>query len=488
MKFVSFFLVCAIVANYCDAEDNEKLTRIELSSKVYSELKPQGRNVFVMVGIDGKFKQGWVSRSSDMFDGPLPFFESDQTIDELELSKDQKSKYEDAVGEWRIDLENGLKEWRAALKNGDKTKSKNAISKLDEIHKSGIESATETLLNHQRKRLSQIQIRYLIRTAGLVPVLKHKDVLKFTGLTNADTGRVESQARSNQGELSKQILEIQNNAVAKMFEPLSEEQRKKLFKKWPYLVDKKSPRPERLRIQTKFHDGFRELEKIESVFNKIKRFPEFELSVAGTFQPRFNSRPLNKGYDGYSKAKRFFDLMKTDDFVDYLGVTEEQLSKLRIFYRAYISQVNKASTISITWKGGTKEELEAMKKKMRGMMQSAGTKAMSDIESTLDETQMERFEGMADLALDKMYGPCYDLLHGSLGTSFELKNAKKQELKMAFKKALEEFEEATLEIEEKWFELSLKPLGEQKRSKFKNLIGDRLSKSPANLGMYLSGR
>lgn len=486
--FLIFFAVIQITEYSVSQDRSPVLDGIELSSKVYSELSPQGARTIAMVDVNGEFSQGTVVTSDKIFDGLLAFFENEKVIAELELSSSQEDEFKKVVGEWRRDLDGRLEELSKAMKSDEKEKASAILARLPNVQTDGLDRIEDSLISYQTDRLAQIQLRYLIRTNGVLSVLENQMIRAAAEFEVQDISIVRNEMQKKKKELVKQVFKARDQSVEIFLKPLSEDERQIVFKKWRYLVDKRAPDLERIRVQLKYFEDFESLEKYDSVFTKISRFPEFEINVSGSFEPRINSRPVDRNNDGYTVASRIFKMTKSEEMAERMGLTDEQSATLSLIEKEFRSSVNKASTISITWSGGTPEELQAMKSQVRTMRQAAGRLALKQINEALLKVQMDRMEQVGEAALAKMYGPAFDLINGDLNEKLNLSKAKTEELKASRKKGLEFLEGESMKIEENWMDTLFATLSVEKREKVKKLFGEKLTNSPANLSVYLAGQ
>lgn len=462
--------------------------QVDLARAVFTELRAQTGDVTVMVDANGTFEHMWTQNANTMFDGQLPFLECEETRRELDLVGEQQSKYEQIVEGWRQKHDQAYKDLEAGLvAEVPRSEIKKIIEGFKSRQVEMLENVDNVLLSHQSDALSQIQIRYLLRTNGLIAVLDNKHVKEFAGLSQKDVGSVRSRIRRRSRELAKWASEARDQAVETVLEPLDQEQQRKLKALWPYLGDPANPHCEQLRIHLEFHSEFESLSKADSVFTKIRRFPSYLLTVSGTFVPQENEREVDPLYADHDICHAFNSMFKKDDFVDRLGVSDHQMLALEAVLDAFRASDSKASSISLSWEGGTNEELEAMKSRVRSIRQSAAADAVAEMRRVLSRPQWNQFEDLGWEALDRMYGPIFSLTEGKLGDDLAISKSQKRAIREAAEEARKEFEKATLDIEEKWLTQLLEVLSDKQKERIEQLIGPRLMSTPANLGVYLPG-
>ena len=463
-------------------EQPTKRTDIEIIRDIIEAQRKRLGNASISVDVNGKLTSGWISGVNNMTEGQLPFFEDKELHLELDLAGKQEKDFEQAIKGWR-------KRYKANYESLSKSKEQTERTKLwkkfETINSEAVADIDDMLLQHQRERVSQIQIRFLFRSYGLFMLSLSKELQELFELSKEEIRSISAQAYENRKEMSKDANAVRQKAIDAFLKPLDEKQKALVFKKWSYLNSPTNDGFDRLRFHFGITEDFEMLKKVNSTFVKIDAFPMFVMAPSGAFAPLDLERKFDPEDENWIFARNFFRMLKDDSFVQAMEFSETQLNSINMLSAEFRKINDEATTISINWKGGTEEKLEAMKRQVDSMRQKSGQVALAGIKANLVETQWKAIQEMGERNLERMYGPVYGLLQGRLGEQLKLSDAKKKQLKNTLEKAQTVLTRESIRIEEKWWKLFLEKCDAKTKKRFADLFGPKLNKSPANLGKYL---
>ncbi len=445
----------------------------------------------------GNLHRAWMQSSDGIFTQLVDFYLCEETQAELELVGEQSLKYQCIVKEWNGSVDKLLTQ-PSASQTGDAKKQltesqtkKNQKDALDEYYAAKAEYLQELddlLTPHQRKALSQIQFRFLVRTLG--PTVFHwQEVRDFLGVERFPSDHPEfdekgviirGENRPNEIKaFQKKIADARVEASNILLKQFSDDERKLIFSRWKYMVKDDVGLSELFRIHLSFEDQFKSIEPLKSPFQKVKHFPMFEMSPAGLFstcelpdsrKPSLESATLNWFLGIWQKNRSGIEHLElTDAQIESINSIENER---RNWYSVPMTAAGE-SVGSPASHNLTEDQRMALTQDFYGRLKH-----------TLTGEQWAMLEQIAEKSLERKLGPVWDLRFGTLGRDLKLDDAAKEKLEQAAKVARQAFEEKTIEIEEFWLSERTKELSEPAQAKMRQLLGPPLRNTPANLSNY----
>lgn len=415
---------------------------------------------------DGQLRQGWVQSFETKLTGLWEFYRCDETVAELELSGDQKQKYQRAIADW----EQAISECRHATVRPPtesieavNQRLKACLNRLDEQESDSLRQINDLLLEPQSVYLEQLQFRQLIRAFGLSSALFESETLAWIGLTERDLANGLNMPRESRTELERRIQDLLEKATTELLSQFDKPQKDLILKKWPLLSGSEPRYCEFLRVHLLMVEQLKSLSEFSTDFERIDYFPMIQMSPAGLYEIVETSKP-EVDVREHSVISFVFHKVTKARLVQELSLTEEQWE---ILWETY-----KSSRQSIS---GLDPEA----------MLQASHRNYQILRSTLSDEQWLKLEALAKSALEQRMGPVNDLLHGSLGEHLKLTADQKTHLRKAAENALKLYEQGTIEIEEWWVESILERLEKEPAARLRDLLGPQPKNTPANLHAWL---
>jgi len=420
------------------------------------------------------------------FDRRLIFVENELVLEELELTADQTKKFTETVDSWRAEFDQINKKIASLYNKGfDKNRFDELYREVQDLTKNSEIKLHKILLPHQIKWLRQIQMRYLVRTVGLKAFVGSKSVGEYLGKSPRRGQTLSAGGRRLKGELVKMSEQALSKAVEKLTSSLNEEQREEFLRKWPYLKERTSSAgTTQLRVHFAMVNCFEQLDNFQSPFEKLLRFPKFEVNVAGDFRP-VQSR-LKRPEEEVLRLKMSFigEVVSSENELSS-SLSPEECKAIDEVLAEMKGVVSKVGQRSLGWDGDPKD-LPAFRAELRSLRDNAVEVACQKTEMVLSESQEEILEQLAEKLVLKKSGPIVDLLEGELGEDLGLTEQNKTELRKSVEEASKILTEESIMIEETYLSSQLEALDEVEREKLKKLIGPKLKYSPANLSILIN--
>lgn len=477
-------VVCASQGRCSFASANDEF--FQAANEIVRVLLAKHRDIAAMADENGNLRAHVVNQIK--FDRNLRFYESTEIIDELELVGEQKTKMIALAVRWRAEH----KKWAAEMQRiyeqekTDPAEIKAHIRLRDRLDEEFEEKVAKILRPHQVKWLKQIQIRYLVRVHGFIKLLQLKEFKEYSEISDEEIAAVRKKYRELRDGISRKAIELRKESVAELLSPLTGDQRNKVLEKWYYLKNQETPHVEQIRAHINLLNQLKYMDDFDSVFEKLAKFPTFEMTISGSFKPvRREIKGDKKRANLYWTARFFRQIFRNEDLSFSMDLTTEQHALINDALGAFDSGMRELAELNFSWKGGTRTELLKMRKKSDDLMFDTSQKLITDAKNILSPDQWKKFEQIAETAFANKSGPVIDLFEGPLGDQLRLTKSDKDKLRQSSETAMKTIKNESIEIEDELIETLLKFLEPKTRQKTKNLIGPKLKKSPANLAALI---
>ncbi len=394
------------------------------------------------------------------------FLESELVLDELAVTDEQKEKLKTVSNKWnttRQELDRDL------------------IYKPEKYEPARTEywrSVDQILLEHQQAALAQFQFRHFLRNTGankfFLESLQVKKVLNFE---KQDCEQIVRNRQESRSFVREKAIASRIDGVKTLLAQFDEQERAVIIEKWPYLTSKESGMTEKFRVHLQMTEDPDYFKDQKTSLGKNTRFPIFATNAGGQMEPMVfvaDQRDENE-----LLRVLVFNLLhpsltskeELDRITAEAAFTEEQLSQLRDENEKYQTRRKETSKVTQYF---TKEFDEKMK--------PFEEEANDSVVRILSPKQIEYFDQFSAGRIEKKIGPVYDLLYGKLGVALKISDKDKERLKRAAKKAAENLEQATVDIESELLKRIFEPLSDEQ----KKLLDDLLGPPPKDIAVGLS--
>jgi len=466
------FLLCIFVLKPFDGLNAQTKPSLDRSLLKMAFELDTGREPSFTQETDGSLKFLLVSRQKQDHIGLLHLFESSEFLAELDVTHGQREKVDLAIKKWRQDYSETWKEiWRTDEYGKHRVLGKKMRETLFQVGIDGQKSVFRHLSKFQKKRVYQLQFRFLVRAFGLSKVLKADACRAIPSLDPRDIREFQQVSKIDSEFIAKELIEIRDAARKVLLKPLSKKQNEKFQEKWSYLFQDRTP-IDRFRFHLIFIDPFKKLEEISNPFIRLNRFPIFFVSPGGRVRTICQAKsylPAMEKYEiGYVRWKILVGRTK-----DKFDLSDSQVSFLK--------------KLPKQWEANFKTGM--VEKKSLNQIWDEGAKLYSDgIKKELLQVQLDKLESMPETLLEMKYGPVYDLVHGRLGKEMKLSQTVKDSLRKSATLAKDLLEKKLILLEEKWYKKLISNLPPLQQKKFRKLIGRRLRFTPPVVVLLFSER
>jgi hypothetical protein len=431
---------------------------------------------------NGNIISGWVQTSEGFYRQLVDFYDCEETQAELELVGEQMLKYKGIIRNWNNSIDHLFQQtsrnrsaeaYRAAHEEYHSAKSRH-IEELDDL-----------LTPLQRKALSQIQFRFLLRNHGF-GLFQKPELKDFLGVKHAigfqsvdEKGLVSVDERGYKS-LQVEIAKARVEACNILLRQFSDEERKAIFRRWKYLINDDVGHCELFRIHLVVEDEFKSLDKFESPIQKTHNFPTFVMNPAGLFETSDDERATSLESSTYFWLSEMW--RKKDSLVEQLRLTDRQVAMIEEFRDAWRKLHTETTPQIETGEQAASPGGNAANQEERHIVSK---ELYNRLKTTLTHDQWSTLEGIAERNLERKMGPIWDLLYGSLGQELKLDDAEKKKLKEAAKETRSFFEKKSIEIEQSMLDERTEKLPAPAQKKLRELLGPPLQNTPANLSNYV---
>ncbi|MEQ1903258.1 MAG: hypothetical protein ABL888_03620 [Pirellulaceae bacterium] len=487
--FSLIFITAAIVNSFCLAVPQNKKAvatvdkgkpkdQVELVRQLWEA--EAGTSAHAWFDENGNLKHGWVQTSEGFYRQLVDFYDCEETQAELELVGEQMLKYKGILRNWNNSI-NHLFQQASSNRSADAYRA--AHEEYYSAKARYIDELDDLLTPLQRKALSQIQFRFLLRNHGFM-LFQKPELKDFLGVKHGigfqSVDEKVSIDERGYKSLQKEIANARVEASNILLRQFSDEERKAIFRRWTYLITDEVGYSESFRIHLAFEDEFKSLDKLKSPIQKTHNFPTFVMNPAGLFETSDDERASSLESSTYFWLSEMW--RKKDSLIDQLRLTDRQVAMIEEFLDAwgklYAEKTPQIATGEQTASPGgnaaNQEERHIVSKEL-----------YNRLKSTFSPDQWSTLEGIAERNLERKMGPIWDLLYGSLGQELKLDDADKKKLKEAAKEARTLFEKKTIEIEQSMLDERTEKLPEPAQKKLRELLGPPLQNTPANLSSYV---
>jgi hypothetical protein len=436
--------------------------------------------------VNGNLKFYHTERPGLSSAGSLPFLESDSLLEELELSFTQTSKFKEIVSAWKRKHDLLKDKFYDALKTNtvDDSGFKRLATDLNNCHSEGWKELEQLLLPHQLAAMSQIQLRFYLRSHGLIEFLQLPEVGDFANIRPADINKIRNFVFQKKSKLARQVIDSRLNALDNVLTLFDEQEREVIRKKWPYLESEEADYAEQFRIHLDLSEKFDEKSKGATVFQHLAGFPRFEMSVSGVFEP---VNPANEA-DEVSFVSLFVQLFREAGLTLHLDLTEQQAQAIDLVIHDYSSTMQVEITKNFRRSIESTPRLDEPKSDLGEIQLTEARKAKRAIELLLTETQLGGYRRIAEALLERRLGPFWDMMYGSLSEELGITDMTRKSLENSINEVKKSFGKQLSELEREWLEEVFEVLDEPKRERVSKLLGAGLMHNPPNMSVYLSGR
>ncbi len=268
--------------------------------------------------------------------------------------------------------------------------------------------------------------------------------------------------------------------------PKEEKDRKSIAARWQYLNDYSTDHSEKFRLHLGLVDEFSFLEKMDSVFQKLQHFPKFKMSVSGAANPVIPETDAQLQSEAEAFTSIFRQMFASEGFSRELDLTGTQREQLEDLFVDYDSENERATLRSLGYNPDSGGSLDELRIELRGIRENAADQACTGIKDILHLSQIHNFEQIARRALQKNYGPVFDVLKGDLASRLQWSEQEKSIFLDSAKSALKQFESKLCDIEKEWLEIVFESLEPRSREKLNSLLGrSYLFRSAPSFDVYL---
>jgi len=465
-----FAIICNILlvsAEQGFAQEKKSLSQsvMEMALEIKTGAEPVLRTTS-----DGSLKVVVTTRGWRENIGLLSLLESEEFLDELELSPSQRKSVKKEVKNWRKNYDQAFRDAMKASRKktpdvlNEKSRQRKIKAGID-----GQQAVNQRLNQAQRKRLNQLQFRFLVRTYGLMRVFRTKAFRKMGVFSNTNLPKVHRNGNSFVAVVKKELSSLQNETRDILLKSLSKKELEEFRRAWPYLYGE-PPQIDRFRIHITFFEPFEKLNEIEDPFIRIDRFPGFYISPAGRLQASPVNTYLPAGIKEVNQQKS-----RLETLLKGTGARFELSKKQTEALKALLKQLDDG------WAKGLYDA-----KNSRKIWEQAAQTAADGITKTLRKVQRDRLKSIPEVILAKKYGPVYDLLHGPLGKKLKLSDETKGKIRSSAEKAKKHLQQRLIQLEEKLYQKVLVDLPKAEQKKFRRIIGSRLQYTPPVTLLFFS--
>ncbi len=440
----------------------------EVAKQVFQSLKKQQGRIRLSLFEDAQIRLALIS--SYWADDYLRYFSNESMWEELELTSEQKAGIKRIVDGWEDDI--------GDLKTSLEGSSAADFGSVNAMHE---KEFLEELLPHQRKWLSQIHLKYLLRLNGPFKVIGTKPFRESCNLTRADVQRIKTRSKPIGLEIQESASELRRKTIESLLSVLDEDERQILRDKWPFLTDKYNSSLEQLRIYLIVLQDTEDSMERDHVFEDAELFPDFEIDISGNLvkvEPDFRLKARNLREHCY---ECFFGYFETDGFDRQLNITVNQTSLLKDLGANMQKALQQSGRLAIEMSGKTRIEQDALKAQGRGIVKSTRLDGYRTLKRILNENQWAQFEEVVNSRLSERKGPFYDICLGELGNQMDYDEDKKNAIRKKWLEILKNLETSVNEIETQAISDFTEQLPEEAKKLFNNLMGKPLKRSPANI-------
>ncbi len=260
----------------------------------------------------------------------LRFLENEVIQRELEIVPNQSKDLKRLLDEIRRESEKMQEvSFNTLVSRGDIESDlpEEASPSLAKINKSIDDIFQSVLLEHQRKRLAELNLRFLVREQGLLFAIRNSDLSKSLKLSDSQRQQIAINGRELAKELLSSSERLKESAFEKLLSILDSDQRKKLDEIVNEFGGIKIPPLDVLALQIE------ELEWIDDLFESAPKVdfvgcfvqPYFEIDVDGSF--RLVDTPGNLSTN--SRSTKESELVSQREWTTFMatvsGITDSRL-------------------------------------------------------------------------------------------------------------------------------------------------------------------
>ena len=477
MQFVVIVMIMFLWQTNLETVHDQK-QESDVGRKIFQELGSKNEKIRCQLDNRGAIRTRIVQYFSP---NPLiDFYENTVIQSELELVASQKTEFDSEVKKWRTANNKIVAEFK---KSRD---YKTLVSSLNELNKKYEDAFARILLPQQVDWIRQIQMRYLIRAHGITKVLKTDGFRQIAKPQDPSFRKLNRSLSSIKKSSIEKLIEAKKTSLDKLLQPLTKEQKRLLYSRWPYLTDEKVPNFEQYRLHLLL--ATKEIKSLDddSIYKKIMYFPFFELSVAGIFESQSQQpNDYDKEKDSYCYIS-FLDSLNDDgELAKQLSLSDYQTSEVDRILNNFNSELSRATQVGIRWNSESDGHPKNAQAKMNEIRKEVCGISANHFQNLLTKEQASKLELIAESRLARKSGFLYELLDGDLGHVIGLKDTQKKRIRDVLPKVENLLNEKTVEIEDYVFSAISEKLPEECKAPFQKLVGTELKQCPGSVEALL---
>jgi len=306
----------------------------------------------------------------------------------------------------------------------------------------GISSATtpNDRASARMDRFPSWKARAYMRSHGLISFLQLPEVSDFAGIGAADINRVRNLVKQDRQKLARQAIEARFKATDIVLDLFNEREKEIITYKWPYLVSEESDYAEQFRIHLDLSETFDEDNGQATVYQKLVRFPRFEMSVSGVFVPVESKVDENEVSGDLSYVSAFYQLFRSRDLARHLDMSHRQAREIEVAFKEYALELQDANSKSLNWSDDSGITLDELRAELAETRATAAKRTRKVIDGLLLEPQLEAYGEIAKALLERSAGPFWDIESGSLSEKLGITESTRESLEKSITMARKSFE------------------------------------------------
>jgi DNA-directed RNA polymerase subunit F len=302
------------------------------------------------------------------------------------------------------------------------------------------------------------------------------------GLSQNEAERVVNSFAGYKGELVEKAKLAKENALGIFLEPLTDEQRELVSKKWPNFVARDSQTEWMfVGLNEQVVDWYRKNKEHEGAIF-LKR-PVFQASTSGKLLLDDNGKDFYKNELDYFLAVRENDKSGLSQILELDESKEIEIEDLMERHIAEIRQINGELVFQTQI---SRKEFESLQEKVNAKLADLRDRTLVDLKKVLGDKRWQVFTDVANEFAFRALGPLFDILEGPLSKELNLTANQRDLIQNSARAAIDEVVKSINEIERWVVQQIVSSMPKNAGERFLSLMGDPIQDAPMCVMMFLT--